>query len=63
MSIETLKSEMNELKWTFKNPRISIANYCDNLRNQIAFIKQEINLAKEKIATDEIRKNYVLIID
>ena len=65
MSIETIKSELNELKWTFNNPKISIANYCDNLRNQIdlAFIKQEINLLRDIKATKEIRKKYALIID
>ena len=35
MSFETLKSELNELKCAFNNPRIYIANYCDTLINRI----------------------------
>ena len=64
MSFETLKSELNELKCAFKNPRIYIANYCDTLRNQIdlAMTEQEMNLIKDEITKDKILQSHDILI-
>ena len=65
MSFKTIKSELNELKCALNNPRIYIANYCDTLRNRIDLdmTEQAINLKKDEITTDKIRKSHDMMID